>query len=128
VPGLGAPALPFSRGDAASGDGAVIAGFPESGPFDALSARVRERFQANGPDIYGRDTVSRDVYSLFTTVRPGNSGGPLLTPDGEVYGMIFAKSLDDAQTGYALTNDEVRAAIDRGRTAERPVDSQSCAM
>jgi S1-C subfamily serine protease len=128
VPGLAAPALPFSEGDAGSGDDAVIAGFPESGPFDTGAARVRERFQANGPDIYQRGTVSRDVYSLYATVRPGNSGGPLLTPDGEVYGVIFAKSLDDNTTGYALTADEVRETVTRGRAAGRPVDSQACAM
>ncbi|WP_049576246.1 MarP family serine protease [Streptomyces sp. SBT349] len=128
VPHLTARPLKFSRGDAITGDGAVIAGFPESGPFDARSARVRERFQAEGPDIYRRGTVSRDVYSIYTTVRPGNSGGPLLTPDGKVYGVIFAKSLDDDRTGYALTADEVREAATRGRAADERADSQTCAM
>ncbi|MGK5534082.1 MarP family serine protease [Streptomyces sp. URMC 129] len=128
VPRLTAPPLELSEGDAVTGDDAIIAGFPESGPFDARAARVRERFQAEGPDIYRRGTVSRDVYSLYATVRPGNSGGPLLTPDGEVYGVIFAKSLDDDRTGYALTADEVREIIARGRAADEPVDSQACAM
>ena len=73
---------------------------------------------ANGPDIYHRGTVRRDVYSLYATVRQGNSGGPLLTPDGKVYGVVFAKSLDDADTGYALTADEIRQDIAKGRTAE----------
>jgi S1-C subfamily serine protease len=72
--------------------------------------------------------VSRDVYSLYTLVRQGNSGGPLLTRDGEVAGVIFAKSLDDENTGYALTLDEVRPDVDQGRTASRRVDSQGCAM
>jgi S1-C subfamily serine protease len=128
VPGLDAPPLRFSEGDAVGGDDAVIVGFPENGPFDARPARVRERFRARGPDIYHRGTVSRDVYALRATVRPGNSGGPLLTPEGEVFGVIFAKSLDDDSTGYALTADEVREAAARGRAAERPVDSQACAM
>ncbi|WP_129841562.1 MarP family serine protease [Streptomyces sp. RFCAC02] len=128
VPGLRAPALEFSEGDAVSGDDAIIAGFPESGPYDVRAARVRERFPATGPDIYRRGTVHRDVYSLHTTVRPGNSGGPLLTPDGEVFGVVFAKSLDDEHTGYALTADEVRELATRGRAADEPVDSGSCAM
>ncbi|CAM5559956.1 MarP family serine protease OS=Streptomyces rimosus subsp. rimosus (strain ATCC / DSM 40260/ JCM 4667 / NRRL 2234) OX=1265868 GN=SRIM_022945 PE=4 SV=1 [Streptomyces rimosus subsp. rimosus] len=42
--------------------------------------------------------------------------------------MVFAKSLDDTNTGYALTADEIRSDIAQGRTAERPVDSEGCAM
>jgi S1-C subfamily serine protease len=128
VPSLQAPALQFTDGDARSGDSAIVAGFPENGAFDVRSARIRGRIQANGPDIYHRDTVSRDVYSLYATVRQGNSGGPLLTPDGRVYGVVFAKSLDDPNTGYALTADEVREDVAKGRTATREVDSQGCAL
>ncbi len=56
-----------------------MAGFPENGPFDVRAARIRDRIEADGPDIYHRGTVHRDVYSLYATVRQGNSGGPLLT-------------------------------------------------
>ncbi|MCM2420674.1 MULTISPECIES: MarP family serine protease [unclassified Streptomyces] len=128
VPSLNAPVLNFTAGDAHSRDDAIVAGFPENGGFDVRAARVRGRIQANGPDIYHRGTVHRDVYSLFTKVRQGNSGGPLLTPDGRVAGVIFAKSLDDADTGYALTADEIRDDITAGRTADRQVDSQGCAL
>lgn len=128
VPELKAPALEFSEGAATTGDDAIIAGFPENGGFDARSARVRGRVQANGPDIYHRGTVRRDVYSLRGQVRQGNSGGPLLTPDGQVYGVVFAKSLEDKDTGYALTNDEVRETITRGLAKREAVDSQGCAL
>ncbi|MEV0262830.1 MarP family serine protease [Streptomyces sp. NPDC050617] len=128
VPSLNAPALRFSTPDAASGKSAIVAGFPENGSYDVRAARIRGRIQANGPDIYHRGTVRRDVYSLFATVRQGNSGGPLLTPDGRVYGVVFAKSLDDANTGYALTADEVREDVGRGRAATRQVDSEGCAL
>ncbi|QCX78192.1 Serine protease [Streptomyces sp. YIM 121038] len=128
VPSLPAPALKFASGDAVSGNGAIVAGFPEDGPYTVRPARVRGRITAKGPDIYHRGTVRRDVYSLYATVRQGNSGGPLLTPKGEVYGVVFAKSLDDPDTGYALTADEIREDIDRGRTANQEVDSQGCAL
>ncbi|MFJ8645581.1 MarP family serine protease [Streptomyces sp. NPDC093546] len=128
VPDLKATPLQFTDKDAVSGDSAIVAGFPENGAYDVRSARVRGRINANGPDIYHRDEVRRDVYSLFATVRQGNSGGPLLTPDGKVYGVIFARSLDDVNTGYALTVDEIRDDIARGRTANQQVDSQACAL
>ncbi|MEW2068190.1 MarP family serine protease [Streptomyces sp. NPDC007346] len=130
VPDLKATPLEFTGtdDDAASGDSAIVAGFPENGAYDVRSARVRARIDANGPDIYQRGTVLRDVYSLYATVRQGNSGGPLLTPDGKVYGVVFAKSLDDPDTGYALTADEIREDIEIGRTADQQVDSQGCAL
>lgn len=128
VPGLPASPLHFTDSDASSGDSAIVAGFPENGGYDVRSARVRGRINANGPDIYHRGEISRDVYSLFATVRQGNSGGPLLTPDGKVYGVIFARSLDDPDTGYALTADEIRDDINAGRTANQQVDSEGCAL
>ncbi|MGC4906936.1 MarP family serine protease [Streptomyces cyaneofuscatus] len=130
VPDLRATPLEFTgpNDDAQSGDSAIVAGFPENGAYDVRSARVRARIDANGPDIYQRGTVLRDVYSLYATVRQGNSGGPLLTPDGKVYGVVFAKSLDDPDTGYALTADEIREDIESGRTANQQVDSQGCAL
>ncbi|MFE2205128.1 MarP family serine protease [Streptomyces rubiginosohelvolus] len=130
VPDLQARPLQFTgpEDDAETGDSAIVAGFPENGAYDVRSARVRARINADGPDIYHRGTVRRDVYSLFATVRQGNSGGPLLTPDGKVYGVVFAKSLDDPDTGYALTADEIRDDIEIGRAANQQVDSQGCAL
>ncbi|MFE5090657.1 MarP family serine protease [Streptomyces sp. NPDC056638] len=130
VPDLDAKPLKFTDTDhdAGTGNSAIVAGFPENGSYDVRAARVRGRIDADGPDIYRRGTVRRDVYSLFATVRQGNSGGPLLTPDGKVYGVVFAKSLDDPDTGYALTADEIRQDIAHGRTANQQVDSQGCAL
>ncbi|GGS56139.1 MarP family serine protease [Streptomyces griseoviridis] len=128
VPDLRAPVLRFAEEDARVNEGAIVAGFPENGSYDVRAARLRGRITAKGPDIYHRGTVGRDVYSLYATVRQGNSGGPLLTPDGKVYGVVFAKSLDDPDTGYALTVDEIQQDIAQGRTANQQVDSDSCAL
>ncbi|MGW0465384.1 MarP family serine protease [Streptomyces sp. NPDC003027] len=128
VPDLDAVPLRFTDQDARSGDSAIVAGFPENGSYDVRSARVRGRINANGPDIYHHGQVRRDVYSLYATVRQGNSGGPLLTENGEVSGVIFARSLDDPNTGYALTVDEIRDDIAQGRTANQQVDSRGCAL
>jgi S1-C subfamily serine protease len=125
VPSLRAPALAFDA-SADRGDQGVVAGFPQGGPFRLEPARIRDTIQARGPDIYQRRQVTREVFSLYANVQPGNSGGPLLAPNGEVYGVVFAKSLDDPQTGYALTAREVAPDVRAGRTRTTETSTGSC--
>ena len=126
VPDLSAPALPLD--DAGGrGDQAVVAGYPGGGPFRLGAARIRDTLNATGADIYHRSQTTREVFSLYADVEPGNSGGPLLSLKGDVYGVIFAKSLDDALTGYALTVDEARPVVKAGRRATAAVDTDTCA-
>lgn len=122
VPGLPAPALSFA-GDAERGDAGVVAGYPENGGLDLRAAAVAERTTARGQNIYGSSVASRDIYAIRSQVRPGNSGGPLLTPEGRVYGLVFARSTSDAGTGYALTADQVREHARQGAKATEPVDT-----
>ena len=42
-------------------------------------------------------------------------------------GVVFAKSLDADDTGYALTMEEARPVLVAGRTADDPVDVGGCA-
>jgi S1-C subfamily serine protease len=125
VPGFTRAPLSFA-GVARQGDSAVVAGYPQNGPFLAVAARIRARQPAQGPDIYQSRQVTREIYAVYAIVRPGNSGGPLLAADGRVYGVVFAASVDDRNTGYALTAKEVAgdAAAGAGRTAA--VSTQSC--
>ncbi|WP_192764017.1 MarP family serine protease [Actinomadura algeriensis] len=125
VPGLNARPLPFEP-DADVRDSAIIAGFPKNEPFSASAARIRARQTAKGPDIYHSGQVSREIYAIRGKVEPGNSGGPLLSPDGRVYGVIFAAALDTPSTGYALTADEVAEDARAGARATEPVSTQSC--
>jgi S1-C subfamily serine protease len=127
VPGLTAPALRLGR-DLDSGADAVVAGFPRNGPFTPSPARVRSVIEATGEDIYGQPGVARQVYSLYAEVEPGNSGGPLLAVDGSLAGIVFAKSLDDPATGYALTLGESRQDLLIGAAATDPVSTGGCAV
>jgi S1-C subfamily serine protease len=129
VPGLDAPALPMD-GPVDRGSDGVIAGFPGGGPMKASAARVRGTIPgdvARGTDIYGKPGVSREVYALRGTARPGNSGGPFLAPDGSVAGVVFAQAQGDAQTAYALTARQVAPAIKAGRAATSAVSTGGCA-
>ncbi|MCY9786464.1 MarP family serine protease [Nocardiopsis sp. EMB25] len=125
VPGLELEPLEFN-GAAEQGDDAVVAGFPRNSGFTAVPARVRARQTAQGPDFYHSQQVSREIYQVRAVVRPGNSGGPLLAPDGTVYGVVFAAATNEDETGYVLTADEVAANASAGLEADSEVSSEVC--
>jgi S1-C subfamily serine protease len=125
VPGLARTSLAFHP-PVASGAPAEVIGYPLNGPFTPTAARVAARQLITGPNIYSAATVTRQIYVLRATVRPGNSGGPLLAPNGKIDGVVFAASTTDPSTGYALTAGQVRADARAGASAVRPVATQGC--
>ena len=126
VDGVPGPTLRFQR-DGRSGQAAAVLGYPQDGPYNVQAARIRAEQRLRSPDIYGSGTVIREVYSLRAMVRPGNSGGPLVSSSGRVLGVIFAASLTDKDTGYALTATQVASAAAQGLTSDAPRDTGACA-
>ncbi|GAA4805908.1 MarP family serine protease [Tomitella cavernea] len=126
VPGLGAEALRFAPDSAHSGQESVVLGYPGGGPFTASPARVRDRIMLSGPDIYHSTTIKREVYTIRGKVRSGNSGGPLVATDGSVLGVVFGAAVDDPDTGFVLTADEVEAQAGSAEQWSQAVGTGSC--
>jgi S1-C subfamily serine protease len=128
VPGLARAPLTLAADDE-PGRGAAGAalGYPGGGAFTASPAAVRAVYPALGRDIYGRSLVTRQVAEIQGEVRPGNSGGPFVLPDGTVAGVVFARSISSAGIGYALAPSEVRPLLDRAATATAAVGTGECA-
>ncbi|QEN16361.1 acid resistance serine protease MarP [Mycolicibacterium sp. ELW1] len=121
VPNLPQRPLVFADQPAKSGTDAVVLGYPGGGEFAATPARVRETIELNGPDIYRTTTVNREVYTIRGTVRQGNSGGPMINRAGQVLGVVFGAAVDDNDTGFVLTANEVSRQLAKiGNTAKVP--------
>lgn len=118
--------LPFDE-EAERDTSVAIVGYPQDGPYDVQVGRVRDRQTLRSPDIYGEGTVLREVFSLRGLVRPGNSGGPIVDSQGEVAGVVFAASVTDADTGYALTATQVAGSAEAGRSSGSAVGTGDCA-
>ncbi len=125
VPGLDMSPLRFA-GQAQDGSDAVVAGYPLDHPFTAVAARVGDVQRAQGPDIYQTGQVDRQIYEIRAVVEPGNSGGPLLSPAGTVYGVVFAAAVGVSDTGFALTSAEVASDANAGARQTVPVSTQGC--
>ncbi len=126
VDGLDADALSFD-GDGSRGDQGAVLGYPQNGPFDAEPARIRSEQRLRSSDIYGDGQVVRHVFSVYAHVLPGNSGGPLVSADGEVYGVVFAASVKDDRTAYVITAEQAAGVAQQGRDARGAVSTGGCA-
>jgi S1-C subfamily serine protease len=123
--GLSATPLHLASGIDSRGTVGAVLGYPGGGNFTVSPAAILGEQPALGRDIYDSGLIRRDIYSLQSVVRPGNSGGPLITPSGSVIGVVFAMSTTDNNLGYALTSAEVIPDLTHAATAG-PVSTGPC--
>jgi S1-C subfamily serine protease len=122
VPTLDARALPIAA-DPPSGTAGAVLGFPLDGPYRVQPARLGDTVEARTQDAYGRGPVRRRVTVFAGTVRPGNSGGPLVDGDGRVLATVFAATRRPGRGGYGVPNDVVARAVE---SASGPVSTGPC--
>ncbi|MDQ2699238.1 MAG: MarP family serine protease [Actinomycetota bacterium] len=118
---------PLQIGDTLSpGLDAAVQGYPHGGPFTAGAAQVVAVGQTRIVDIYGSGGTLREIYTLAANVQEGNSGGPLLSTSGEVVGVVFARSAQTQNVGFAMTMAELDPVVDVSAGLTAPVGSGDC--
>jgi len=123
----GMPTAPLPLVDnLARGTVGVVDGYPYGGPFTTKPAKVLSVSTTAVDDIYGTPAGDREIYTLAADVREGNSGGPLLSEDGAVAGVVFAKSADVENVGYALTMTELSPVAVQAVGLTATVQSGTC--
>ncbi len=106
------------------GTAGAILGFPENGPFDAQAGRIGRTQQVISQNAYGEGPVLRLLTPLRGLVRPGNSGGPVITVNGEVLSTVFASTTGGGTPGgYGVANATVATVL---REASEPVGTGRC--
>jgi S1-C subfamily serine protease len=129
VPDLTVKPLRLAGAAATRGQEAVVIGYPSGGSQKYIGATIVLRTRPEAPDIYARpQNARRDIYVLHAAVRKGVSGGPVVDLRGRALGVVFAASTVEKTEGYALTNAEVRRALNRNDGSRRPVSVGGCAV
>lgn len=82
------PYLTWSDEQAWPGLDVYAAGFPLGDPEYTLTKGIVSKAQADG-DVTGSSSIERTI-EHDATIQPGNSGGPLITVDGEVVAVNYA--------------------------------------
>lgn len=59
------------------------------------------------------------MYTIRGTVKQGNSGGPMINRSGKVLGVVFGAAVDDVDTGFVLTAEEVSRQMAKVGNIER---------
>src|SRR6201999_1796791 len=95
VPHLPAAPLAFANSPVTSGTEGIVMGYPGGGGFGATPPRIRELIELNGPDIYRKATINREVYTVRGNVGQHTSGGPLIDIDDHFIGGVFGAAVDD---------------------------------
>jgi S1-C subfamily serine protease len=124
--GLAGRPLPLQPTTVGPGAAGAVIGYPGGGPLDVEPAVVLARFEAVGRDIYSRRLIARQVYQLRSRVRPGNSGGPFVDPEGNVVGVVFSRSTFREGIGFALTAPEVVPHLRQAEAASQAVSTGPC--
>jgi uncharacterized membrane protein required for colicin V production len=122
---LSLPAIRLVDAIAAVGTPSAIVGYPGGGPQTSQPAGVAGTSSAQGRDIYGGGLVTRPIYAVTADVRPGNSGSPLVVRGGAL-GMVFSRSLAQANLGYALQASSLVPDVRLAERTHRTVGSGAC--
>jgi S1-C subfamily serine protease len=123
--GLGLDPMPLAA--PSFGEVTAVLGFPENGPLDVEPARTGATQRVISADAYNRGPVQRTVTSFRVYVRPGNSGGPVVNPDGEVVATVFASRAGSSDSGYGIPSHIVQRRLLAAAERTEPVSTGGCA-
>ncbi|MDY6050865.1 MAG: MarP family serine protease [Rothia sp. (in: high G+C Gram-positive bacteria)] len=126
APDLALTPLILNEAEIASGTTVALMGYPGGGPFANRAATVQGLGYTQTINAQtGQTNPSRLVYQLAAQVQQGNSGGPVLTEDGRVIAMVFAKSTQN-QTGYAVPSSQILEALAHVSASSPTVATGQC--
>jgi len=116
IDGEGYPFLEWYDGDLTPGLDVYAAGFPLGDPEFTLTRGIVSKADADGETSWASvdSVIEHDA-----AIQPGNSGGPLVTADGQVAGVNYAGgSSTNTDQFFAIANDVAMPIVEQLRAEE----------
>ena len=123
---LSGPPLPLAAKRVERGTSAAVLGYPGGGRLTVDPAVVLTARQAIGRDIYDSGISTREIYAVQAFIEPGNSGGPLVLPDGSVAGVMFGAAVSREDLSYALTAQQIYDDVQTAVSQTQAVSTGPC--
>ncbi len=114
IDGDGYPYLGYYEGEINPGMDVYAAGFPLGDPEYTLTKGIVSKSKANGESSWASIDA---VIEHDARIRGGNSGGPLITPQGKVVGVNYAGN-DTYDLNYAISIQNAIPVIEKMRLGE----------
>jgi S1-C subfamily serine protease len=126
INGLRAKPLSFNQRIMPPGTPVALLGYPGEN-YTVSSGELLEIQDVYVDNIYGTGQFNRQVYKVHAPISSGSSGGPILGFDGQVVGVVFAKTKKDAKHGYALPAASIMQDLDKAQTSINRTGTGICA-
>ena len=114
IDGDGYPYLKWFDGPVDVGTDMYVAGFPLGDPEYTLTKGVISKAKADGETSWAS---VNSVIEYDANTNPGNSGGPVITPDGQVMGVHYAGNSQTRQA-FGISRDIAKGVIDELKTGK----------
>jgi S1-C subfamily serine protease len=111
IDGDGYPYLDWYNGNIDVGMDMYVAGYPLGDPEYSLTKGIISKSKANGETSWAS---VESVIEYDATTNPGNSGGPVITPNGQVIGIHYAGNSSTRQA-FGISRDVAEGVIDQLR-------------
>lgn len=114
IDGEGFDYLDWYSGDIDVGMDMYIAGFPLGDPEYTLNKGIISKAKAGGETSW---SSVDSVLEYDAVSNPGNSGGPVVTPDGQVLAVHYAGNAGTRQA-FGISRDVARSVIEQLRSGQ----------